>query len=252
MAPLTTRAVLLRAHDYGETSRILRFYTRDRGLLSVMAKGVRGRSGKGAGGVATFASGDLTAYVKPQRDLHTMKDFSCSRMRTGLGGHMLRFGGASAVAELVVAHAEQEAHVPLFEAVERALDGLEAAPEELLPTAGLAALWAVVVGFGFEPELGACVRCGTPLGPDEVGRFDMAAGGMRCAACAADSAGPRVGPGARSQIGRLVAGSLEPPVTHPRRHLSLLSDFIAYHVASRPLKSLRFLGDLLPSEGDEA
>ena len=57
-----------------------------------------------------------------------------------------------------------------------------------------------------------------------------------------------MGPGARAQIRQLVEGRIEPPVTHPRRHLGRLSDFIAYHVATKPLKSLEFLGGLLPTE----
>lgn len=251
MAPVVTRAVLLRAHDYGETSRIYRFYSLERGLLGMMAKGIRGRSGKGGASLATFSSGDLTAYVKPGRDLHTMKDFEIVRSRAGLAAHMLRFGGASAVAEVVVAHTEQEANPALYEALEHALDTLEGAPRELLATACLSALWEVVETLGFQPELEACVRCGNRLGDDEMGRFDFAAGGVRCAACGADAAGPRVGPGARAQLAALVTGRMDEPVDHPRRHLSLLSDFVAYHLASRPLKSFQFLGDLLPAEPAE-
>ena len=248
MAPVTTPAVLLRTHNYGETSRILRFYTADHGLLSVMARGVRGRSGKGATALATFASGDLTAFVRPHRDLHTMKDFHCRTLRGGIGADMLRFAGASAVVELVLNHTEQESHPGLFGALEAMLDSVETAAAETLPTACLAGLWHIVDALGFAPELDACVVCGNPLGADAVGRFDLAAGGVRCEACGEGAAGPRVGPGARGQIAQLLQGGIEPPITHVRRHLALLSDFVAYHVASKPLKSLEFLGGLLPVE----
>jgi hypothetical protein len=40
-------------------------------------------------------------------------------------------------------------------------------------------------------------------------------------------------------------------VSHARRHLALLADFVAYHVAARPLKSLAFLGEVLPTDGEE-
>jgi DNA repair protein RecO (recombination protein O) len=251
MAPVGTRAILLRAHPYGETSRILRFYTEGHGLLSVMARGVRGRSGKGGLTLSTFASGELTAWVKPQRDLHTMKDFACTRLRSGLGASVLRFAGASAVAELVVAHADQDPHPRLYTALEDALDGLDQSPEAAVATAALAGAWRIVEAFGFAPELDACTRCGARLGPDEIGRFDLAAGGMLCGACGEGSAGPRVGPGAREQLRALLAGRTDPPVTHARRHLALLSDFVAFHVAQRPLKSLRFLADLLPTDEEE-
>ncbi len=252
MAPVTTRAVLLRAYPYGETSRILRFYTEGHGLLGVMAKGVRSRTGKGGTALATFASGDLTVYLKPHRDLQTMKDFACIRLRSGLGGDVLRFGGAAAVAELVLSHADpEEPHPGLFQALESALDALEDVDPDDVATAGLAGLWRVVEAFGFAPQLDSCVRCGRTLGVEDVGRFDFAAGGMRCVTCSEGAAGPRVGPGARAQLEGLLAGGIGERITHSRAHLALLSDFVAYHVASKPLRSFRFLGDLLPQE-DEA
>lgn len=250
MAPVGTRAVLLRAHAYGETSRILRFYTESFGLVSVMARGVRGRSGKGGMTLATFASGELTAYVQRNRELQTMKDFACTHARSRLGSGVIRFAGASAVAELVVAHADQEPNRLLFDALERALDDLERLPEHQVVSASLAGAWRVVEAMGFAPELDRCTRCGRSLSGDEVGRFDLAAGGVVCEDCGKDGAEPRVGPIARAQLRRLVAGRSDPPITHERRHLALLSDFVTFHVAQKPLKSLRFLGDLLPDPAD--
>ncbi len=251
MAPVTTAAVLLRAHDYGDSSRILRFYTEGHGLVSVMAHGVRGRSAKGVAGVATFVSGDLSVYLKTHRDLHTMKDFTGRRTREGLSRNMLRFAGASAVAELVLTHSEQGSHEGLYAALEGALDRLDTVAEERLPAAALGGLWLVTESLGFAPQLEACVRCGAALEEDEVGRFDFSAGGMRCPRCAEGAAGPRVGPIARAQVRDLVAGELPGSLTHSRRHLALVSDFVSYHVVARPLKSLPFLGSLLPDD-DEA
>ena len=240
--------MLLRAHDYGDSSRILRFYTRDYGLLSVVARGVRGRSGKGTTAVSNFASGELTVYVKPHRDLHTMKDFTCTDLRGGLAGEVLRFAGASAAAELVLAHTQQESERGVFEAIEGALNRLSSEPTETLPGAVLSGLWIITEAFGFAPQLNPCVRCDRPLGDEEVGRFDFAAGGVRCADCSQDAAGPRIGPIARSQLERLVGGEVPSGLSHTRQHLGLVSDFIAYHVVARPLKSLRFLGGVLPPD----
>lgn len=248
MAPVTTPAVLLRGYDYGDSSRIFRFYTREHGLLSVMAKGVRGRSGKGTATLSNFSSGDLSAYVRAHRDLHTMKDFQCTRLREGLGTDVLRFGGASAAAELVLVHAEAERQPGVFEALEGALDALASAPKDRLPATVLASLWTITESFGFAPQLDPCVHCDTVLGPTEIGRFDFAAGGVRCAACGLDTTGPRVGPIARAQLASLLAGELSSEVSYARQHLTLVSDFIAYHVASKPLKSLTFLGGLMPAE----
>ena len=89
-----------------------------------------------------------------------------------------------------------------------------------------------------------------PLDRESVGRFDFAAGGIRCPDCSEDAAGPRLGPVARGQLTTFLGGEVPDGLDHPRRHLGLLSDFIAYHVVSRPLKSFRFLGGLLPSDAE--
>jgi DNA repair protein RecO (recombination protein O) len=248
---ISTPAILLRAHDYGDSSSILRFYTRDHGLVSVVARGVRGRSGKGTAVLSSYASGELSAFVKAQRDLHTMKDFRCTSLRDALATDVLRFGGAAAAAELVLAHAESESQLAVFSALEAAFDALAGTPRETLPGAVLAALWTITESFGFAPQLDSCIRCDTPLGPDDIGRFDFSAGGVRCPACSEDSAGPRIGPIARGQLEALLLGGVPQALTHTRQHLALVSDFIAYHVVSKPLKSLRFLASVLPADDVE-
>jgi DNA repair protein RecO (recombination protein O) len=246
VAAVSTPAIVLRGHDYGDSSRILRFYTEAFGVLSVVAHGVRGRTGKGAGAVASFASGELTAFVRTHRDLHTMKDFAATRPRSGLGRDTLRFAGASVAAELVLSHAEQERHEGLYGALERALDEIEGAVPEAVPGTVLAGLWTLVDALGFAPQVEACVRCGAALAPDDVGRFDVVAGGVRCPACADSVSGPRIGPLARAQLSEMLEGVAPGGLTHSRQHFGLVADFVAYHVVPKPLKSFSFLSGLLP------
>jgi DNA repair protein RecO (recombination protein O) len=248
VAAVTTRAIVLRAHDYGDSSRILRFYTEAFGLLSVVAHGVRGRTGKGSALASTFSSGDLTAYVRPHKDLHTMKEFDALSTREALARDVLRFAGASVAAELVLAHAEQERHEGLFEALERALDRIEGAAVSDLPAVVLGGLWTLIDALGFAPQVECCVRCGRTLAADEVGRFDVVSGGIRCQACAEPANGPRMGPIARGQLASMLAGEAPPALTHARQHFSLVGDFVSHHVVSKPLKSIPFLTGLLPAD----
>ena len=247
MGPVTTRAIVLRAHDYGDSSRILRFYTEAFGLLSVVAHGVRGQAGKGSGGASSFTTGELTAHVRPHRDLHTMKDFTPLTPRDALARDTLRFAGASVATELVLAHAEQERHDGLFEALNGALDRIGTANAPDLPAVALGGLWTLIDALGFAPQVEACVGCGSMLGPEEMGRFDVVSGGVRCERCADAANGPRMGPIARGQLAAMLAGET-PSLTHARQHFSLVADFIAHHVAPKPLKSMPFLTGLLPAE----
>jgi recombinational DNA repair protein (RecF pathway) len=152
------------------------------------------------------------------------------------------------MADLVVAHADQEPNTEIFAALDGALDALEDVPEEAVASACFSGAWGIVRAFGFAPELDACTRCGTSLGGDGVGRFDLAAGGILCSGCAEETDGPRVGPIARDQLRSFLEGRGAAPITHARQHLALLSDFVAFHVVPRPLKSFRFLAGVLPPE----
>jgi DNA repair protein RecO (recombination protein O) len=248
MSLLTTPAVLLRAHPYSESSRILRFYTRASGVVGAIARGVRRTGGRNGAGLESFAGGVLTLHVKPTRDLQTFQDFTPTHPRRGIGTSPLRLGGASVVAELVLRHAGEESNPALFETLEDALDRVEAADEEDVLAVVLSQSWRLVSALGYHPTLDVCVQCGRPLGTDDMSRFDFAAGGVRCADCG--DAGPRIGPGAREQLRALVAGeTLADPLGRPRAHVQLLSDFVTYHVSgTRPLESFAFLAQMLADD----
>ena len=216
-----------------------------------MAKGVRGRSGRGHTAIGTFATGTVSLYLKNHRDLQTMKDFSCTRLREGLATDVLRFSGASAVAELVLMHADQGCRPDLFEAIESGLDTLESADSAQGPTAALSGVWRVTRVLGFEPQLKTCIRCELQFIGDEVGRFDFRAGGIACLECSQNVVGPLIGAGARLQITQLVQGRIDDTIDHPKKHLAVLSQFLSYHVVSRPLKSLEFIQRILPEDVEQ-
>lgn len=249
MAVVSTRAILLRSFPYGETSRILRFLTLELGLVGVVAKGVRTQGSKRGGGLETFSEGTLTLYHKESRGLQTFKDFAPLRSRRALGTDVLRFAGAGLLGELVLKHAGEEANPPLYQALGTALDRLEDAGPQELAWMCLSVAWGLVAVLGYRPVLEHCVACGRALGQAEMGRFDFAAGGLRCGTCGgSEGAGPRVGPGARDQLRSLLAGDPPGQLRLPGAHLRLLSDFVTYHIsASGPLKTFRLLEGLLPS-----
>lgn len=248
MALISTPAVLLRSHDYSETSRILRLLTRDEGIVGIMAKGARSRTSKGGSSLVHFATGDLIFYFKEGRDLHTLKEFTTTRNRREIGTDVLRFGAAAVVAEIVLRHVGEASSPALFTRVEHALDDLAHCDPQAVVSVLLMHGWGLVEILGFRPQLTACVTCGASSG-DGMARFDFDAGGIRCETCAeqpdAGEIGPRIGPGARAQLCDLLAGEAV-PLRRPHAHLRLLSDFAVYHVTGgRPLEAVRFLAPLV-------
>ena len=250
MSVVSTPAVLLRSFNYSETSRVLRLYTKDLGLVSVMAKGVRRRGARGQAALDTFSRGELTAYVRQTRDLQTFKEFAVEEAGASLGRDVLRFAGASVLAEIVLLHAGPDPSPQVFERLTNALRRIEAEPRAGIIGAVLAEGWMLVTTLGYEPQIDLCVHCGNALDTSEVSRFDFSAGGVRCSDCAFDHSGPLVGPGARQQLAALLQGTPPEALGKPRAHLRLLHDFVMYHISdSRPLKAFRVFGSLAGLDG---
>ena len=192
MSVVSTPAVLLRSFNYSETSRVLRLYTKDLGLVSVMAKGIRRSGARGQGALDTFSRGELTAYIRPTRDLQTFKEFAVEEAGGSLGRDVLRFAGASVLAEIVLLHAGPDPSPQVFERLTSALRRIDAEPRAGVIGVVLAEGWVLVTTLGYEPQIDGCVDCGRTLGATEVLRFDFSGGGMRCSNCASDHLGPRV------------------------------------------------------------
>lgn len=239
MSLLSTRAVLLRAHPFSETSLILRFVTRERGLVSVMARGVRRRGSP----PEIFSSGVLVLHYRGNRDLQHYREFSVMRAHRGLAGDVRRFAGASLLADLVLHHAGEEPSAALFAGLDASLQRLAEAPREMIAVLILSSAWALVALMGYAPELGVCVACGEELDAAAVGRLDYAEGGVRCPRCAGTvSEAPRLGPNAREQLGAFLLGEPVDGLNRVRQHLRVLRNYVHHHISgSRPLPSFPFL-----------
>lgn len=244
MGLITEEGILLRSHPYSESSRILRFLTPGYGILSVMARGFRKRASRGQGGVETFDGAVLVLNYRPERDLHTLRDLQPERSRRGLGRDLLRFSGASLVAELLLAHTLQEANPSLHARVATGLDAMETATPEALLGVVLSTAWQVLVEAGFPPVVEGCARCGDELPSHGLLRFSAAAGGLLCPDCGEGSAGARLGPGARRDLARLTAGDPPSSLRGSEAHLGLLEAHALHHLS--PRKAFRS-ADLLRS-----
>ena len=151
MAATSTDAIVLQCFPYGETSRIVRLLTRSAGVHSAIAKGaLRPRSRYAL--MEPFSEGGVTLYIRNTRDLQTLGAFDLTRSRQDLGRDLLRFGGASLLAELVLRTASEEAHPELFDTVSAGLDRLARVDADSLEVSVLAVTWHVIAELGFTPE----------------------------------------------------------------------------------------------------
>lgn len=239
MALATTRALVLQAFPYSETSKVLRLFTLEHGLRSVMAKGALRPKSRYGGVLEPFTEGTATFYLKEGRDLHTLSGFDLLRSRQALGRSLVGFAGASLLAELVMRTGTEEAHPPLYHALADAWDLVAEAggPREAL-AASLTGAWTLVVLLGFEPQATVCIQCGRGLAPDEPVRFDAAAGGVACTGCR--RVGRVLDVESRAELRRMLAGHVpEGGVARPGTHRALLKAFLEAQLAQdRPFRSM--------------
>ena len=242
MAIVTTDAILLRAHPFSESSRVLRFYTRDLGLVGVMARGIRRGASRGHGGVDTFGEGTAVIFMRDGRELQSLREFSLAKARFALAADFRRLAGASIAAEIVLRHAAEEPNAELYRALSRGLDRLGSAGPESIIGEVLALGWRISHALGFAPELTVCTGCGRLLEPDEMARFDLSAGGVRARECPAADGSRRIGPVARAQLLTLLEGDVPEELRGQGAHLTLLDDFVTFHMlGGRRIGSFGFL-----------
>jgi len=244
MSITTTDALVLQCFPYGDTSRIVRLLTRDAGVHSAIAKGaLRPRSRYAH--LEPFAEGSAALYIRDTRDLQTLASFELTRRRHSLGRDLLRFGGASLVAELVLRTASEEAQPALFDVVTTGLDRIAAVETDQVEVNVLAVTWNVIAMLGFTPELDSCIVCGTDMDPARDATFDYTAGGLRCDSCATGLPGRRIPPRARTALAAFCRGT-PAPVHTTEGHWRLLSRYLEHHILEgTPLRSLHFLASSL-------
>ncbi len=242
MPLVVTPAIVLHAFDYLESSRVLRLITRELGLQSVLAKGARRTRGRVGTGVDLFAEGEAQIYVKAGRDLHTLASFDVTSSRAGLALEMSRFTAASALAELTLKIASEDASAEMFDSLAATLDALALASGADVVARALAGAWQLVAEAGFSPALDDCASCHAPLAAELAVAFSHPAGGALCNTCARRAAASRQLPaGARSALRAWLHGEAAIPLSplDARSHQRLLREFIREHVASddRPMRA---------------
>lgn len=240
MTLLVTDAIVLHAVPYLESSRIVRLATREAGVQSVVARGVRSSKKRFGSGLDLFAEGQAQIQLKPGRDLHTLVNFDVTRSRVGLAGELGRFTAASALVECVMRVVHDEAAPRVYEGLAAGLDAIaDAVVTDTVPLA-LGVFWRLVSEIGFMPSIDQCVHCHTEVGIDEDVRFSHAAGGVVCAGCTRHAPGGRRLPAAaRGVIAQWLRGG------HPvidaadaRAHQRLLREFVTQHLPdSRELRA---------------
>ena len=231
MSLVSTPAVVLRTYPYSETSKIVRLATRDYGVQSAIAKGVRRPKSPFGAALETLSEGVAQLYHKESRELQILAAFDVTELRRGLAGDVGRFAGAAALSEVMLKMAPPAPLPAAYEAFTLGLDALAYAAAGNADAIAVRWLWLLVGVLGFAPQLESCVRDGNAVSGTVA--FSAAEGGVLCASCAGLKPPTRLPPQAYRDLLVLNVEQAEIPTldtAHAAAHRRLVARFIREHL----------------------
>ena len=183
MEPCRTPAVVIDVKDYGESDKIVTFYSLQRGRMSGIAKGAKRSLKRFVNKLEIFTLLEIDFTDSRSSSLVRIDQAEPLAHFPALRASYERYTGGTVLCELVLHWTrENDADPRLFELLRWGLGNLE---DPRRP-----AIWGVILFqikmltlLGFQPDLSGCTTCGR-LAPERGPyRFRLARGGLFCSPC---------------------------------------------------------------------
>lgn len=173
-------AVILRHQDWGEADRLITLFSRERGKLRAVAKGVRKVRSRKAGHLEPFNR--VSLLLAQGRDLPIITQAETLTAYLALQEDLLRLGHGATLLELVDRFTvEEEANPALFSLLVETLERLNHSEDTWLDVRFFEMKLLDFVGF--RPQLFQCVICGEAIQAQDQ-FFSCELGGVVCPTCA--------------------------------------------------------------------
>jgi DNA repair protein RecO (recombination protein O) len=177
-------AIVLKRRDMGEADRLLTVLTRDRGKLTLLAKGVRKLASRKAGHVEPFTHVDLLAAKGKSLDLVTQAETLAAHR--ALREDLWRSAWGYYVVELADAFTQDaDPNELLFDLLLETLERLDGGAEPALTVRYYEVHLLALAGY--QPQLFRCIQCQELLKP-QVNFLSIERGGILCPQHAAHQA----------------------------------------------------------------
>lgn len=184
MAVYKSKGIVLRSIRYGEADRILDLYTRDAGLISTIAKGIRRTKSRFGGRLEPLSCVEFLAYEG--KTLDTITQVEVLRSFRGVRENLARLEAAGGMVGVVRAlSGGDEPDRRVFNLLYHALDALEDREEGMKSLEAAFGLKLSILA-GYALRLDACMNCDGELTEADHGGppyFAPSLGGVFCAGC---------------------------------------------------------------------
>ena len=179
-----TEAVVLRSIRYGEADRVLHLYSRERGRMGAIAKGVRRVKSRFGGRLEPFFRVELMAH-EGRGELSTVTSVETVDAHPGLRERRDSLERATQACDAVLRLLDsQEPNRAAYNLLCHELALLDRHPAAATRSQALAFRLKLLLAAGFAPELASCASCGER---EHLGAFSASAGGVVCPGCEAGS-----------------------------------------------------------------
>ena len=204
MALYRDEGVVLRTYKLGEADRIIVLFTRGRGRIRAVAKGVRRTRSKFGSRLEPGSVVQLQLYEGRNLDIVTQAERVVAF--TNLRANLDSYGRAAVLLETIDSvMIEGESNPAVYKMLTGALRELEREGNPLVVPAFVARL---LVLEGVQPLVDACVRCGAEEGLTSI---QIHEGGVLCRNC---PAGVAIGDAARVALSNLFQGRVRQVLDH--------------------------------------
>jgi DNA repair protein RecO (recombination protein O) len=180
-----SKAILLRSLDYGESDRIVTFFTDEYGKIKGIAKGARRSKRRFANALESFSSALIVFSRKRNEGLALIEACDVAEYYPRIRMDLNKMLMAAYFIELVDQFTlEGKKHEEIFDLLTECLDLLER--DTLSESFARIFEIRLLKLLGYEPLMEHCVGCKIPLEQIKQLSFDPTSGGIRCMHCAAD------------------------------------------------------------------
>jgi len=195
MAILKAEGIVIRTMRFGETSKLVTFFTREHGLVKVIAKGSRATKSRFGAALEVPTVARIIYYDKETRDLQTLSHAEVSEYFPDLHDDLKKWGLACVCCELVNRSQKgTESKSSLYPILLHTLQAMNQAKEPELFLWGFQMKLLGVLGVA--PNLQTCLNCGRrppamvngqPRPHEKLCDFNVPRGGFLCDRCSQES-----------------------------------------------------------------
>lgn len=185
---IKTRAVVISKLNFGETSKIVTFFTENHGKFTGIIKGARSPKSKIGKAADVLNLVELQYYHKENREIQLVSGVEILNYFYGIKNDLDKLKYASTILEpLIVLTVEHEVNEKLFRGVVRILELIN---ESIDDAKVLLVKFLVffIKELGYELKLDSCSSCGTVIDEMENISYDFAHG-LSCRECTSSASG---------------------------------------------------------------